>query len=84
MGSKGILEGIKGKDLNIEAEKNLHSKEVKNLEELGYAVKRSFNLKPATVKVLQEIKLKHPDLSITLSELVDESINLFYQTKYSK
>ena len=44
MGSKGILEGIKGKKLNIETEKNLHSKEVKNVEAIGYSIRRNFNL----------------------------------------
>lgn len=41
-GSKGILEGL-----------NLKSKEVKNLRSEELSTKRSYSLKPSTVKKLQ-------------------------------
>lgn len=83
MSSKNLLEGLGRKNLNSIEEKMKRTKEVKNLEDIGLNVKRSFTLSPKTVKMLLEIKAVHPDsLNITLSEIVDEAIQRLYNSKY--
>lgn len=86
-GSKGILEG-----LNIDSKKdkketskeleNVNSKEVKNLSSEELSIKRSYSLKPSTVKKLQELKVfVYDDPSITFNEIVDEAICKLYESK---
>jgi hypothetical protein len=58
------------------------SKEVKNLESEELSVKRGYTLKPSTIRKLNELKVFiYDDPSITFNEIVDEAINLLYDTK---
>jgi len=75
-GSKGILEGL---NINSKKEKNKNSLELET-EELS--VKRSYSLRPSTIKKLQELKVfEYDDPNITYNEIVDEAINLLYKIK---
>lgn len=78
-GSRGILEGL---NRNSKKDKNLRSKEFKNLGSEEFSIKRSYTLRPSTVKKLQELKVfiyDNPD--ITYNEIVDEAICLLYEQK---
>ncbi|WP_427340771.1 hypothetical protein [Caloranaerobacter sp. DY30410] len=78
-GSRGILEGL---NRNSKKDKNLRSKEFKNLGSEEFSIKRSYTLRPSTVKKLQELKVfiyDNPD--ITYNEIVDEAICLLYEHK---
>lgn len=78
-GSKGILEGL---NLNSKESKNANSQEVKNLGGEELSVKRSYSLKPSTVKKLQELKIfVYDNPNITFNEIVDEAICLLYEQK---
>lgn len=70
-GSKGVLEGL-----------SLNSKEIKNLGSEELSLKRSYCLKPSTVKKLQELKIfVYADPNVTFNEIVDEAICLLYNQK---
>lgn len=76
-GSKGILEGLSKTSKNS---KNDNSKELKNLGSEEYSVKRSYSLKPSTVKKLQELKIFiYDDPNITYNEIVDKAICKLYE-----
>jgi hypothetical protein len=85
-GSKGILEGL---NFDSKKEKNVNSKEFKKLkieEESNLkseeVIKRSYTLKASTIKKLQELKVfVYTDPNITYNEIVDEAINLLYETR---
>ncbi|SHH42452.1 hypothetical protein [Tepidibacter thalassicus] len=81
-GSRGILEGL---NINSKKDKNLDSKEFKNLGSEELSIKRSYSLKPSTVKKLQELKIFiYDDPNITFNEIVDEAICLLYENKKEK
>ena len=78
-GSKGILEGL---NIDSKKDKKETSKEVKNLSSEELSIKRSYSLKPSTVKKLQELKVfVYDDPSITFNEIVDEAICKLYEAK---
>lgn len=78
-GSKGILEGL---NIDSKKDKKETSKEVKNLSSEELSIKRSYSLKPSTVKKLQELKVfVYDDPSITFNEIVDEAICKLYESK---
>lgn len=89
-GSKGILEGLninskEVKKLRSKEEKNLGIKEVKKLTNEEYSIKRSYSLKPSTVKKLQELKVfTYDDPSVTFNQIVDEAICKLYDKTKSK
>lgn len=75
-GSKGILEGL---NQNSKNEKNENSKELKNIGSEEYSIKRSYSLRPSTVKKLQELKIfTYDDPNVTYNEIVDEAICKLY------
>lgn len=81
-GSRGILEGL---SLNSKESKKETSQEVKNVEIEELSIKRSYTLKPSTVKKLQELKIFiYDDPSITFNEIVDEAICMLYESKKEK
>ncbi|SHK67619.1 hypothetical protein [Tepidibacter formicigenes] len=81
-GSKGILEGL---NINSKKDKNVNSQEVKNLGIEELSVKRSYSLKPSTVKKLQEMKIFiYDDPNVTFNEIVDEAICFLYENKKEK
>ncbi|WP_129596100.1 hypothetical protein [Anaerophilus nitritogenes] len=81
-GSKGILEGLNKTSKEF---KSTNSLEVKNLESEELKVKRSYTLKPSTVKKLQELKVfVYDDPNITFNEIVDEAICCLYDSKKEK
>lgn len=81
-GSRGILEGL---NVNSEKLKNKNSKEAKNLRSEEFSVKRSYTLRPSTVKKLQELKVfVYDDPDVTYNEIVDEAINKLYEMKKNK
>lgn len=43
-----------------------------------YTVKRSYQLRPSTVKKLNELKAKHPDVNVLFSTLVDIAISHYH------
>lgn len=78
-GSKGILEGLNKISKNV---KNDNSKEVKNIGSEELSIKRSYTLKPSTVKKLQELRIfVFDDPNITYNEIVDEAICNLYEIK---
>lgn len=89
-GSKGILEGLninskEVKNLRSKEEKNLEIKEVKKSTSEDYSIKRSYSLRPSTVKKLQELKVfSYDDPSITFNQIVDEAICKLYDEIKSK
>lgn len=89
-GSKGILEGFnktskEDKNLRSKEDKNSGSKEVRNLGVEEFNTKRSYSLRPSTVKKLQELKIfEYPDPQITYNEIVDEAICKLYDEIKSK
>jgi len=77
-GSKGILEGLNKGSKNA---KNINSQQSKNIGSEELSIKRSYSLKPSTVKKLQELKIfVYNDPNITYNEIVDEAICKFYDT----
>jgi hypothetical protein len=81
MSSKGILSGL-GADTGRKILKNESTEEVKNLGSEELNIKRSYSLRPSTVKKLQELKVfVYTDPSITYNEIVDEAIQLLYKNK---
>lgn len=83
--SKGLFAGIEETGKAIKEVRNESSKEVKNLnsEEVEkMTIKRSYTLKPSTIRKLQELKVfVYPDPNVTYNEIVDEAINLLYDSK---
>ncbi|MCC5911842.1 MAG: hypothetical protein JJT76_15590 [Clostridiaceae bacterium] len=81
-GSKGILEGL---NKNSQKDKNVNSQEVKNFKGEEFEIKRSYTLKPSTVKKLQELKVfVYDNPNITFNEIVDEAICFLYDAKKQK
>ena len=85
-GSKGILSGLlntTSKELKNETSlevKNLNSSESSNDEDT-LSVKRSFSLRPSTVRKLQALKPMYDNINITFNEIVDEAIKKLYEEK---
>lgn len=75
--SKGILSGLKSNTVDV-------NKEVKNTGEEKLSVKRSFSLRPSTVRKLQMLKPMYDNINITYNEIVDEAINKLYEEKTKK
>ena len=46
--------------------------------------KRSYMLRLETIKKLKKIEIEEMEQDITLSDIVDEAINYYYESKYSK
>ena len=42
------------------------------------ALKRSYMLSPSTIRKIDELKAKHPNLSTYVSTIVEDSINFYY------
>ncbi|MBZ9637580.1 hypothetical protein [Clostridium sp. FP1] len=84
-GSKGILSGLR--NINSLEVKNESSLEVKNInssennEEDTLSIKRSFSLRPSTVRKLQTLKPMYDNINITFNEIVDEAIKKLYEEK---
>ena len=83
--SKGLFASIEQTGQQIkEKGKRENSEEVKNLGSEELTVKRSYALRPSTVRKLQELKVfVYTDPSITYNEIVDEAICKFYDIKKS-
>lgn len=76
-----FINAAKDEKINKEV-KNVNSKEVKNLTSEELTIKRSYTLRPSTIRKLQELKVfVYTDPSITYNEIVDEAINSLYDTK---
>lgn len=43
-----------------------------------YTVKRCYQYRPSTVRKLNELKAKHPDVNVYLNTIIDEAIVHFY------
>lgn len=81
-GSKGLLAGIELTGKKIKKKINNNSKENGNLENEEFSIKRSYSLKPSTIKKLQKLKIfAYENINMTYNEIVDEAINLLYETK---
>lgn len=81
--SKGLFASIEqtGRQLKEECFKE-NSQEVKNSNSEELTVKRSYTLKPSTIRKLQELKVFiYPDPNITYNEIVDEAICRLYESK---
>lgn len=78
-GSKGILSGLK--NTNSKEVTNDNNLEIIKDQEEKLSVKRSFSLKPSTVRKLQMLKTMYDDFSITYNEIVDEAINKLFDEK---
>lgn len=84
LGSKEVenLGSKEVKNENSKEFKNLDSEEVKNLGIEELSIKRSYTLKPSTIKKLQELKVfLYDDPNITFNEIVDEAICFLYEKK---
>lgn len=80
--SKGLLASIEQTGKKIKEVKNQNSEEVKNLGSEELTVKRSYTLRASTIRKLQELKVfVYTDPNITYNEIVDEAINLLYETR---
>lgn len=81
--SKGLFASIEQTGRQIKEEGNKeNSQEVKNLGSEELSVKRSYTLKPSTIRKLQELKVfVYLDPNITYNEIVDEAICLLYNHK---
>jgi len=70
------------KNENSEELKNKNSKESKNSSSEELSIKRSYTLRPSTVKKLEELKVfVYTDPKIKFNDIVDEAINLLYEKK---
>lgn len=49
-----------------------------------FTVKRSYQLRPSTIRKLNELKAKHPDINIYFNTLVDQAINFYYKHSFSE
>ncbi|ERI91927.1 hypothetical protein HMPREF1982_02970 [Clostridiales bacterium oral taxon 876 str. F0540] len=49
-----------------------------------YSIKRGYQFRPSTIRKLNEIKAKHPDLNIYLNTIIDDAINYYYNYIFSK
>ncbi|MCB2300001.1 hypothetical protein [Clostridium tagluense] len=84
-GSKGILSGLR--NINSKEVKNETFLEFKNVnssennEEDTLSIKRSFSLRPSTVRKLQTLKPMYDNINITFNEIVDEAIKKLYEEK---
>jgi hypothetical protein len=66
----------------IQEAKKLNSKDLKNLGSEELSIKRSYTLKPSTIRKLQELKVfVYQDPNITYNEIVDDAICLLYGSK---
>lgn len=82
--SKGIFASIEqtGKQLKEEEDKKEVLTTAKTVEKEELSVKRSYSLKPSTIRKLTELKAAHPNLlTVTFNEIVDECICLAYESK---
>ena len=76
-----FINAAKDEKINKEV-KNINSKEFENLGSKELLIKRSYTLRPSTIRKLQELKVfVYIDPSITYNEIVDEAINLLYDSK---
>jgi hypothetical protein len=73
-GSIGVLAGL-GKKEGKEGKKE------RILEGSQSKIKRSYELPEGTIRKLKELKLLNDDPNITYNELVDEAIQLLYESK---
>lgn len=78
--SKGILSGLMSNEIKEDLSKDSHVDESKE----ALSVKRSFSLRPSTVRKLQILKTKYDNINITFNEIVDEAIQKLYEEKENK
>lgn len=81
--SKGLFASIEqaGRQIKEEGKKD-NSQEVENFGREELSVKRSYTLKPSTIRKLQELKVfVYLNPCITYNEIVDEAICLLYNNK---
>lgn len=84
-GSKGLFESIEEQGRNRKEGKQENTLESKNLGSEELSIKRSYTLRPSTIRKLQELKVfVYTDPNITYNEIVDEAINLLYSQKQRK
>lgn len=77
--SKGLFASIEQTGKEVKKE---NSQEVKNSGSEELTIKRSYTLRPSTIRRLQELKVfVYTDPNITYNEIVDEAINLLYESK---
>lgn len=79
-GSQGILSGLSlnARKASTEPIENDDSLDIDDTK----LIKRSYNLKPSTIKKLQQLKVfVYPDPNVTYNEIVDEAINLLFKNK---
>lgn len=43
-----------------------------------FTIKRCYQFRPSTIRKLNEIKAKHPDINVYLNTLIDEAISYYY------
>lgn len=78
--SKGILSGLMSNEIKEDLSSNSHVDESNE----ALSVKRSFSLRPSTVRKLQILKTKYDNINITFNEIVDEAIQKLYEEKEKK
>lgn len=84
-GSKGLFASIEEQGRNRKEGKQENSLESKNLGSEELTIKRSYTLRPSTIRKLQELKVfVYTEPNITYNEIVDEAINLLYRQKQGK
>jgi hypothetical protein len=88
-GSKGLFAGIEetGKEVKeIKSQESERVEEVKSEKGKKDENKRSYSLKPTTIKKLQELKVfLYDDTNVTYNDIVDEAIcNLYDKKKAGK
>lgn len=75
--SLGILQGLQ----NSKEPKNLGTSEDNNQSSEEKRVKRAYNLKPSTIKKLEEMKVYMYPVEASLSDIADEAICKLYESK---
>jgi|LSQX01.3.fsa_nt_gb ABC-type Zn2+ transport system substrate-binding protein/surface adhesin len=80
--SKGLFASIEQTGKEMKEGKKDDSKEVKYSGSDELTIKRSYTLRPSTIRKLQELKVfVYKDPNITYNEIVDEAICLLYSNK---
>jgi hypothetical protein len=49
-----------------------------------FTLKRCYQFRPSTIRTLNELKAKHPDVNIYLNTIIDEAISYYYDHVISK